>query len=158
VIAAQVDDSWKRLALLVGGEEFAADTRLHHSVGRNAHRAEILPVVRAWVAQRTVAQCLTELEAVDVACAKVQRIDEVLADPQIIERGMLIEQDHPLLGRVQLPNLPFRRSGCDTSITQPAPLLGQHNRDIATSLGYSPAEIDELIADEVLYAEPAAAR
>ena len=46
-------------------------------------------------------------------CAKVQRIDEVVADPQVQARGMLIEQDHPFLGRITMPNLPFRFSGCD---------------------------------------------
>lgn len=155
VIAAQADDAWKRLASLIGGVDFAADTRLHSLSGRNAHRNEILPVVQAWVRQRSVMQCLAALDAVDVPCAKIQRIDEVLADPQIIERGMLIEQVHPILGRVKLPNLPFRFSDYDTTQTMPAPLLGQHNRDIAKSLGYSAGEIDMLIAEGVLYAEPA---
>lgn len=155
VIAAQVDATWRRLAQLVGGETLAADTRLHSATGRNAHRNEILPVVRAWVAQRTVADCLQILDEVGVPSAKVQRIDEVLADPQIVERGMLIEQEHPLLGKIELPNLPFRFSGFDTTQTMPAPLLGQHNREIAASLGYSAAEIEEMVADEVLFAETA---
>lgn len=155
VIAAQVDVTWKRLAALVGGETFAADTRFHGVAGRNAHRQEILPVVQAWTAQQTVAEILTTLDAIDVPAAKVQRIDEVLADPQIIARGMMVEQDHPLLGQIKLPNLPFNFSAYDTTQTVPAPLLGQHNRDIAAGLGYSAAEIDTLVADEVLYAEKA---
>jgi len=157
VIAAQVDDAWKRFAGLIGGEKFAADTRLHSSTGRNTHRDEILPIVQTWVGQRSVEQCIDALDAIDVPCAKIQRIDEVLADPQIIERGMLIEQEHPLLGRVQLPNLPFHFSDYDTTQTTPAPLLGQHNRDIAKSLGYSATEIDTLVAEGVLYAEEAVA-
>jgi len=157
VIAAQADDAWKRFAGLIGGEIFAADTRLHSSTGRNSHRNEILPKVQAWVEQRSVAQCIAALDAIDVPCAKIQRIDEVLADPQIIERGMLIEQEHPVLGRVKLPNLPFRFSGYDTTQTMPAPLLGQHNHDIAESLGYSATEIDTLVAEGVLYAEAAVA-
>jgi crotonobetainyl-CoA:carnitine CoA-transferase CaiB-like acyl-CoA transferase len=155
VIAAQVDDAWKRLAQLIGGDALAADTRFHSAAGRNAHRLEILPLARAWVAPRTVAECLAALDAVDVPGAKVQRIDETLADPQIIARGMLIEQEHPVVGKVRLPNLPFRFSDCDTTQRMPAPLMGQHNRSIAASLGYSAAEIDAMQADGVLYAEPA---
>ncbi len=154
VIAAQVDDAWKRLALLVGGEAFAADTRFHSAAGRNEHRLELLPVVRSWVKEHTVSECLARLEQIEVPCAKVQRIDEVLADPQIIARGMLIEQDHPILGKVQLPNLPFRFSDCDTSQTVPAPLMGQDNRAIAESLGYSPEAIETLHQDGILYEEP----
>jgi crotonobetainyl-CoA:carnitine CoA-transferase CaiB-like acyl-CoA transferase len=152
VIAAQVDDAWKRFALLVGGEALAADTRFHHSAGRNTNRLEILPIVRAWVATRTVAQVLAALDAIDVPCAKVQRIDEVLADPQIIARGMVVEQQHPTLGTIKMPNLPFRFSDCDTSPKSVAPSLGQHNREIAASLGYAPAQVAQMEQEGVLYA------
>jgi crotonobetainyl-CoA:carnitine CoA-transferase CaiB-like acyl-CoA transferase len=155
VIAAQVDDSWRRLARLIGDAAFAADTRFHNATGRNAHRLEILPVVRRWVAARSVSECLAALDAVDVACAKVQRIDEVLADPQIIARGMIIEQEHPILGRIRMPNLPFRSSAYDAPAPVAAPLMGQHNRVIAAGLGYTEAAIDTLVRDGVLYAESA---
>jgi len=156
VIAAQVEDAWKRLARLIGGEAYAADTRFHPAAGRNAHREEILAKVRAWTAaQASVKACCAALDAAEVPCAPVQRIDEVIADPQIAARDMMVEQDHPTLGKVRLPNLPFRFSDCDTSPRSVAPMLGQHNREVASRLGYTPAEIDALIADGVLYAEPA---
>ena len=159
VIAAQVDDAWKRLAKLVGGDALANDARFHTPAGRNAHRVEILPIVRAWaLAQPSVAACLAALDAVEVPSAKVQRIDEVLADPQIQARGMIVEQDHPVLGRIRMPNLPFRFSDCDTAPTSTAPLLGQHNRSIAADLGYAPADVDAMVRDGVLYAEDAVAR
>jgi crotonobetainyl-CoA:carnitine CoA-transferase CaiB-like acyl-CoA transferase len=161
VIAAQVDEAWKRLAGLIEGQGgpagLAADRRFHSAAGRNENRLEILPVVRAWVAARSVADCLAQLDAIDVPCAKVQRIDEVLADPQVLARGMLVEQDHPVLGKVQLPGLPYRFSGCDTTQTVPAPLLGQHNRRIAAALGYAEDDIETLFRDGVLYAEEAVA-
>ena len=135
VIAAQVDEAWKRFALLAGGEALAADVRFHSAAGRNARRLEILPIARAWVAQYSVADALAKLDAVDVPAARVQRIDEVLADPQIEARGMVIEQEHPTLGTIKLLNLPFRFSDCDTTCKTPAPLLGQHNRKIAAALG-----------------------
>ena len=102
-----------------------------------------------------MAACLAALNYVDVPCAKVQRIDEVLADPQIVARGMIIEQDHPVLGRIRMPNLPFRFSDCDTSPRSTAPLLGQHNRSIAAELGYPADEIDAMVRDGVLHAEDA---
>ena len=157
VIAAQIEASWKRLALLVGGESFAADTRFHTAQGRNANRLEILPVVRAWVGARTVAQCLEALDAADVPCAKVQDIGEVLRDPQIAARGMVVRQRHPVVGEVDLLNTPFRFSGCDTTIREPAPLMGQHNRKIAEELGFGAAEIEAMMRDGVLHQETAVA-
>ena len=154
VIAAQVDDAWKRFAALIGGETLASDTRFHSQAGRNENRQEILALARAWVEQRSVAECLQQLDAIDVPCAKVQNIAEVLADPQIAARGMIVEQEHPVLGKVRLGNLPFHFSGYDTTIRSAAPLLGQHNREVAGELGYSSAEIDAMVGDGVLYAEP----
>ncbi|GHU34287.1 CoA transferase [Betaproteobacteria bacterium] len=155
VIAAQVDEAWKRLARQIGGEALAGDARFHSQSGRNENRLEILGIVRAWVEKYTVAECLALLDKIDVPCAKVQNIDEVLADPQIQARGMVVEQEHPVLGKVRLGNLPFHFSGYDTTIKTPAPLLGQHNRDIAAKLGYSPEQIETMVEEGVLYAEAA---
>jgi len=159
VIAAQVDEAWKRLAMVVGGDKVAADTRFHTPMGRNTNREEIMGYVRGWtMAQPSMRACIAVLDAADVPCAPVQRIDEVIADPQVRARGMIVEQDHPVLGRVELPNLPFRFSESDASPPSVAPLLGQHNRKIASKLGYSTAEIDAMRRDGVLYAEEAVDR
>jgi crotonobetainyl-CoA:carnitine CoA-transferase CaiB-like acyl-CoA transferase len=152
VIAAQVDDAWKRFAHLIGGDALAADQRLHTADGRNQNRVEILALAKAWVTARTVADVLSALDAIDVPAAKVQNIEEVLQDPQIIARGMVVEQQHPVLGKIRLPNLPFRFSGCDTSPQSVAPAMGQHNREIAESVGYSADDIDAMERDGVLYA------
>jgi len=159
VIAAQADDAWQRFAKLIGGQAYAADTRFQRQAGRNAHRVEILAKAREWtLAQASVKACCAALDAAGVPAAPVARIDEVLADPQTLARGMVVEQDHPLLGKIKLPNLPFRFSDCDTSPRGPAPLLGQHNREIAGELGYPEAEIDAMVSDGVLYAEPCVSR
>jgi crotonobetainyl-CoA:carnitine CoA-transferase CaiB-like acyl-CoA transferase len=69
---------------------------------------------------------------------------------------MLVEQEHPVLGKVTLPDLPFRFSDCDTTVRKPALLLGEDNRRIAASLGFSKESIDAMARDGVLYAEVAA--
>jgi crotonobetainyl-CoA:carnitine CoA-transferase CaiB-like acyl-CoA transferase len=156
VIAAQVDQAWNRLARLIGGDELANDPRFTQPAGRAKNYADATRIVEGWTRGQTVQQCLAALDAAEVPCSAVQTIDQVLADPQIHARNMVIEQDHPVLGKVRLPNLPFRFSDCDTTPKAPAPLLGQHNRSIAVSLGYSEADINAMIKDGVLYAEKAA--
>jgi crotonobetainyl-CoA:carnitine CoA-transferase CaiB-like acyl-CoA transferase len=159
VIAAQVDDAWKRFAALVeahgGPAGWGADTRFHRLNGRNEHRTEILGVVKSWVAARPVTDVLALLDSIDVPCAKVQRIDEVLSDPQIQARGMVVEQDHPRYGKLRLPNLPFRFSDCDTTepMRRVAPDLGQHNAQVAASLGFSAGEIAAMQVDGVLFSK-----
>jgi crotonobetainyl-CoA:carnitine CoA-transferase CaiB-like acyl-CoA transferase len=156
VIAAQVDDAWHRLARLIGGDALAADARFTTPAGRAANYVDATRIVDAWTKARTVKACLAALDAAEVPCSAVQTIDQVLADPQIQARNMVIEQEHPVLGKVKLPNLPFRFSDCDTTPKMPAPLLGQHNRVIAASLGYSESDIAAMTKDGVLYAEKAA--
>jgi len=159
VIAAQVDDAWKRLARLIGGDALAADARFHSAAGRNANNREVVTLVRTWVsAQPSAASCLAALESAEVPSAPVQPIDKVLADPQVQARNMIVEQEHPVLGRVRLANVPFKFSDCDATVRTAAPLLGQHNREIAAELGFAPAEIDAMVNEGVLYAEDAVAR
>ena len=159
VIAAQVDDAWVRFATLVaeygGPAGFGADTRFHHLQGRNTHREIILATVKDWVSQRSVAEVLSLLDSIDVPCAKVQRIDEVINDPQIQARGMMLTQHHPRYGTLKLPNLPFKFSDCDTTapMQQVAPDIGQHNADIARTLGYSEESIAAMQADGVLFSK-----
>jgi crotonobetainyl-CoA:carnitine CoA-transferase CaiB-like acyl-CoA transferase len=158
VIAAQVDDAWLRLARLIGGDALANDPRFHGTDNRNANRLEALARIRAWTKERTVAECVAALDQVDVPCAPVQRIDQVVADPQVQARNMIIEQEHPTLGKVRLANVPFKFSDCEPTPGRPAPLMGQHNREIAAELGFTAAEIDAMAGDGVLYAEPAVAQ
>lgn len=156
VVAAQVDDAWKRLAHLIGGEALAADKRFLDPASRNANHVAAAAYVRDWVkAQPSAKACIAALDAAGVPCAPVQSIDEVIKDPQTIARNMIVEQQHPVLGKVKLANLPFRFSDCDTTPKTAAPLLGQHNRDIAKALGYSSADIQAMEAEGVLYAEEA---
>ena len=149
VIAAQADEAWARFAALLGGA--AQDIKYKTMTGRNAHRLEMLPLVRAWVSQRSVAEVLSTLDRADVPSAKIQTIDDVVNDPQIIARGMLVEQDHPVAGKIRLPNVPFKFSGFDATIREPAPLLGQHNREIAMNLGFTAKQVDDMEHDAVLF-------
>ena len=154
VIAAQVDETWLKLAHLIGGADLAADTRFHGAAGRNAHNAEAMERVAAWcAAQPSRRAALAALDAAGVPAAPIQTIAEVATDPQVAARGMILEQDHPKLGKVRVPNLPFHFSGLDLGTPTAAPGLGQHNRELAAELGFSEAEIDAMAASGALYQE-----
>ena len=134
----------------------ASDERFTTPAARNAHYAEAMEIVRKWtLSQPSRDACLAALDEAGVPSAPVQTIAEVVKDPQIHARGMLVEQEHPVLGKVPLPNLPFHFSDCDTTVRTPAPLLGQDNRRIAASLGFSAEQVDEMVHDGVLFSEAA---
>ena len=72
---------------------------------------------------------------------------------------MLFEQKHPVLAGITMPNVPFTFSDVDATPRTPAPLMGQHNREIlTTALGYSGAEVETLEREGVLFTEAAVRR
>ena len=74
-----------------------------------------------------LAEVLSLLDGIDVPCAKVQRIDEVLADPQIQARGMVVEQQHPRYGTLRTYGVVPKFSRTPARVRGPAPDMGQHN-------------------------------
>jgi crotonobetainyl-CoA:carnitine CoA-transferase CaiB-like acyl-CoA transferase len=68
------------------------------------------------------------------------------ADPQTISRGMVTETDHPVAGRVKTIGLPVKFSATPGGITRPAPLLGEHTREVLAEAGLAQDEIERLIA------------
>lgn len=105
------------------------------------------------------------IEGADVCFGEVygqrcQRVVELRHFRGADQRGrnaiLVEEQDHPVLGKVRLPNLPFRFSDCDTTPRRVAPLLGQHNVEIARELGIAESEIAAMKRENILVNGPAA--
>jgi len=77
--------------------------------------------------------------------APVYNIDEVVVDPQLNERNMFVDIDHPNAGRVRVVNFPVKFSGTPVEIKSAAPVLGQNNVDVLKELlGYDESRISTL--------------
>ena len=131
------------------------DPQENTNVASDPAKAEMLSKLEArW--QGGWAKAKAEVKAEVKPAAKPKTAAAPAATPSSLDFWkMEFEQEHPLLGKIKLPNLPFNFSGCDTSPSGPAPLLGQHNRQIAASVGYSAQQIDAFVKEGVLYAEEA---
>ena len=77
-------------------------------------------------------------------------IGEALEHPQTLARGMVVELEHPQAGPTQALGCPIHFSATPTAVTRPAPLLGEHTRELLRGYGYDDAAIDALIADGVV--------
>ncbi len=156
VVGAPSDAMWAGVCQAMGRPELTADLRYATNGDRARRHPEVYKLVQDWVMEcPSIAEALKRLEAAGVPCARVQAIREVVNDPQIAARGMIVEMEHPVAGKVRLPNLPFHFSKADVSPRRPAPLLGQHNHEVLKGLlGYPDAQVRELEQAGVLYAEP----
>lgn len=87
----------------------------------------------------------TDLLAHEETCVSpVNDIEEVLRDPQVEARNMVIETEHPELGTLKQLASPLKFSGADAQIEREAPTLGQHTDEILSELGYSKETIQHL--------------
>jgi crotonobetainyl-CoA:carnitine CoA-transferase CaiB-like acyl-CoA transferase len=142
---------------VLGHPEWKSDPRFVTNSDRMAHREELVDLMNAVLRQRTRAQWQSAFDAAGVPAGPVHTIGEALGHPQTLSRGMVVELDHPQAGKTRAIGCPIHFSQTPAQITRPAPLLGQHSRELLAEFGFDTAEIDNLIGQGVV-GEPPAAR
>jgi crotonobetainyl-CoA:carnitine CoA-transferase CaiB-like acyl-CoA transferase len=109
--------------------------------------AALTPLLAARLRLRPSAQWVREFEAAGVPVGPVNRIGDMLADPQVAAREMVVEVQHSRAGTVKALGLPIKFSATPGAITRGAPVLGEHTGEILAGLGYSAAEVEALVKE-----------
>ncbi len=150
-ISVETDGQWRALCSLVGDPELQRP-EYQDMTGRHQSAAAIDERLTAWARQRTPLEATELLQAAGVPSGPSSSAGDLVAQPQLRARGFFIEPDHPEVGRIPIPNLPWRLASCPDAPCAPAPLLGEHNQEVLGSLGTPQATIDTLNEkrDEVL--------
>src|SRR5712691_2739409 len=143
-IAAANDRFWGRLAPALGLAELATDERFARNVDRVKHRAELEDILEKTIAAQEREPLLKCLEEADVPATPVNTVDQVMNDPQTIERGIVQRVVHPRLGEIPVIGTPLRFSRMNPGVRRAAPLRGQHTDEILAACGFTPARIQEL--------------
>src|SRR5205085_4651070 len=142
---------WKNLLKAMGREELGDDPRFVTNADRVAHMDETDAVVAAWTRTLPKMEIAARLKAGRVPAAPVRTAPEVMHDPHMHERGMLVEIDHPELGPITLPTSPLRLHGLGLAPAAASPTIAQHNTEIYGAwLGLSDAELAALQAEGVI--------
>ncbi len=142
---------WKNLVKAMGREELALDPRFATNADRVAHMDETDAVVAEWTQTLAEMEVFARTKALRVPCAPVRTAPEVMADPHMHERGMLVDIEHPELGPITVPTSPLRLHGLGKAPAGPSPTVGQHNAEIYGAwLGLSAGEIEALKAEGVI--------
>ncbi len=118
----------------MGDAELAEDPRFATNALRVQHRAELVPRLEAIFRGRTVDDWIATLREAEVPAAPVNNLDRAFAEPPVAEREMIVEYDHPDVGRVRLPGNPIKMSGVRGTISNPAPRLGEHTDSVLREL------------------------
>jgi crotonobetainyl-CoA:carnitine CoA-transferase CaiB-like acyl-CoA transferase len=143
--------NWERIVKVIGRPELAEDARFKTNTERMRNLSELTPLIAERLRSRPSAEWIREFEAAGVPVGPVNKIGQMLADPQVAAREMVIEVDHPRAGRIKALGTPIKFSETTGDLSRPAPLLGQHSREILTQLGYCAAEIETLQRDGAVH-------
>lgn len=154
-IAVANDEQWVGLCGALGSPSWATDPALATVDGRRAHEDMIDERLAQWCEHRTRDEIVSTLWDAGVPVAKVMQPHRQTELPQLASRGFFEVVDHPVCGPARLSSVPMRLSGGPCRFhTRPAPLLGQHNRELLAELGVTDEEIAELEADGVIGRSP----
>ena len=134
VVATRQEIFWRRLCDVLEEPGLADDPRFATNALRVENRAVLVPQLERIFRTRTVADWLERLRAAEVPAAPVNNLDGAFAEPPVAEREMIVEYDHPDVGKVRLPGNPIKMSGVSGTISKPAPRLGEHTDAVLSRL------------------------
>ncbi|RMF91828.1 MAG: CoA transferase [Nitrospinota bacterium] len=140
-LVATTNGQWNNLLRAMQREELIDDPRFNTPMARVQQREVIDSLVGDWIKEQSVAEVVRILEELSVPCTPVLDIPQVVRHPQFQARQMLIEVEHPRLGKVPLPGMPIKFSRTPGTIRSVPPAIGEHNQEVYGGLGYSEEEI-----------------
>jgi crotonobetainyl-CoA:carnitine CoA-transferase CaiB-like acyl-CoA transferase len=145
VVAVFVEKFWKALCRALGLEELIDDPRFADNDRRRDHREELIPILEDVFRTRPGEEWLRLLAEAGVPCGPINTLDRVFADPQVAARNMVVEMDHPKVGRYRSIGNPVKIPAMPEGPFEPPPMHGQHTEEVLMEiLGYSTKRIEEL--------------
>jgi crotonobetainyl-CoA:carnitine CoA-transferase CaiB-like acyl-CoA transferase len=116
---------------------------------RAAHKKAAEPFERAF-RERTTGDVLLLLDGADVPCQRVKFPEEMYDDEHVQTNDLMLELEHPVVGRLRMPASPVRMSATPPATASPPPVLGADGPDVLRELGVPEDEIAQLLEDGVL--------
>jgi crotonobetainyl-CoA:carnitine CoA-transferase CaiB-like acyl-CoA transferase len=142
--------NWERIADVLGHPEWRSDPRFANNSARMRNREELALRMNTVLATKSKAEWIAAFDAAGVPVGPVNTMGDALAHPQTLARGMVVDLVHPQAGPTKALGCPLHFSETPTRVTRPAPLLGEHTREVLRAEGYADAEVDAFMAAGVV--------
>jgi formyl-CoA transferase len=135
---------WPAVLEVIGRSELGEDMRFSTEQARWENRAALDAIIEAWTRQLSKHEVMRRMGEAGVPCGACQDTGEVLADPHLRARAMVVDVDYPTRGTYQTVGCPIKMSESPVAVSRP-PLLGEHTEALLAALcGVSPADVRRL--------------
>ncbi|MBS0222745.1 MAG: CoA transferase [Proteobacteria bacterium] len=133
-IAAGNQRLWEATCEVLGLVALVGDPRFLTNNDRARNQAELVPLLEAVLEKRPVREWVEELAHRGVPCGPINRVDEVLTDPQVLHREMVMDLLHPRLGSIKSIGCPIKLSETPARLDRHPPDLGEHTAEVLAEL------------------------
>lgn len=144
------DRMWEACCELIGREDLLEEEKYQTDAGRMDDAAELSAIFEDWLREQPADEAVETLVDVGIPAAKHRTIDEAANLEHVEERGVFQTVQHPRLDELTLTATPLSLSKTPPQAPRHAPVLGEHNHDVLSELGYDDDEIADLAATDVI--------
>ncbi len=151
VISVISNGLWSRFLEAVDMKHLLGDARFESDEARYQNRELFEPLVAEWMAPRTTLEVEQLMDKARVPCGRVNTVADLLHDPQVLAREMLVDLEHPGLGTVPVPGVVVKLSETPGKIEHRGPTIGEHNEEVYCGLlGLTSEQLGSLRAEDVI--------
>jgi formyl-CoA transferase len=140
-IGAGTDRLFAALCGELGHPDWAVEPEFASAASRVRHRDALAERIERVTSAHSKAHWLARFDARGIPCGPINTYAEAFDDPQVRARGMIVELDHPSLGRTRTLGSPIKMSETPTRVDRRAPKLGEHTREVLREAGLTDDEI-----------------
>lgn len=153
ILAVGNDKLWVKFVEVMD-MDILKESRFATNPKRIENRDELLSILDEAFKKEPVKEWIAKFEEVKIPCGPVNQFSDILNDPHIKEREMVVESEHPRLGEFKMLGLPVKLSRTPGRVESVPPQLGEHTEGILQRLGYSEKEIESFAKDGVTKKQP----
>jgi formyl-CoA transferase/CoA:oxalate CoA-transferase len=144
MLGAANDGLWQKFCDITGRQDLAADPRFRTNRDRVDNRQVLIPILEALFHTKPTAEWLDLLDRAGIPNAPLNTIADIVHDPQVAHREMIVDVPHPTVTGLRAPACPMKLSDGPASIRRHPPENGEHTAEILLALGYSQDDIVHL--------------
>ncbi|XP_038245902.1 succinate--hydroxymethylglutarate CoA-transferase isoform X7 [Dermochelys coriacea] len=146
VVGAGNDQQFVTVCKILNLLEISKDSRYKTNKLRVQNRKELIEILSARFSEKMTTKWLELFEGSGVPYGPINSMQQVFLDPQVRHNRLIMEMDHPTVGKIAVPGPAVRYSEFSASKPKPPPLVGQHTVEVLKSaLGYEDNAIEELL-------------